>query len=555
MDVMILNDTSSQGGFPMPDNNNKNSEPVNQKSENYDEAVNSGAGTESSNGSDVDDSMKGKIVIDMNKAIELLKTSRPTFYRWLRSGKIKGMKIGRQWRFYREDIDRFMKGEKPVIDLPAAISPFIDALAGELEKAGMDYAAPEEVMEITQAAHLIFLLGIARKASDIHIAPNFTNDLTDPEVNIRLRIDGVLHRIATLDRRLLSPLLEEIKRMSDCSFNMKNKPQDGRLLIKLADVNTKTDEDDSKSFDIRVCFLPTGLGESLTARILDPGSQLLTLDKIDYTPEQREILERNIRLPWGLMVFSGPTGSGKTTNLYACINEITGPDVKTLSIEDPIEFYLPWVNQVGIDPSAGVTFSSALKAVFRSDPDIVVVGEIRDAETLQGAHQLALTGHLVFTQLHTRETAEALRRMLDIGSDPFIIAYSVKLVQAQRLIRKLCPECSVEENPPPDKLSIARDIANKGGLDWNDMSKNFKKPVGCDECAGIGYKRRNIICELLEMTPEIANALTESITVDEIRELAVKQGMVTIEADGIRRACAGETSLDEILRVIGRLGI
>jgi len=531
----------------MPDNNTTNTNDVNQDPHEDDQAVN----PESIDGSKKDDGAKRGIVIDMEKAIDLLKTSRPTFYRWLRSGKIKGMKIGRQWRFYREDIERFMRGEKPVIDLPAAISPFNEVLIEELKKAGMNYDPPKDLVDITKAAHLVLLLGVARKASDIHIAPNFIDDLADPEVNLRLRIDGVLHRIATLDRRLLTPLLGEFKQMSDCAVNVKDKPQDGRVLLKFAEINNAADESFGKSVDIRVCFLPTGLGESFTARLMSPTSQLLTLDKIEYTPEQREIVDRNINLPWGIIIMSGPTGSGKTTNMYACLNELTGPDVKTLSIEDPIEYFLPWVNQVGIDPSAGVTFASALKAVFRSDPDIVVIGEVRDPDTLAGAHELALTGHLVFTQMHVKEASEALRRMLDLGSDSFVIAESIKLVSSQRLIRKLCPNCAVDDNPPPDRLALAREIANKGGLDWTKLPKKFKKAVGCAECGDIGYKGRNIICEMLEMSPAIADVLRKNPGVGEIRNVAIKTGMVTLAADGIRRACEGETSLDEVLRVVG----
>jgi len=487
-------------------------------------------------------------LIDMHEAIELLKTTRPTFYRWLRSGKIKGMKVGRQWRFYRDDIDRFLKGEEPRIGLPADITPLIKTLRSKIRKVTGKKLAVSDEPELVQAADLIMSLGVMTNSSDIHIAPQITGHGREPETILRLRIDGVLHRVTDMDSRLLPPLVEEFKRRMGCDTHMKERPQDGRNLAKLPYVDK---EKADKAMDFRASFLPTGLGESVTLRILDSSAVSIGLDAIEFSDSDRDRLMQALGSPWGLIVISGPTGSGKTTTLYSCLNERTGEHVKTVSVEDPIEYYLPWVNQVAVNPSAGVTFSSAVKAIFRTDPDIIAIGEIRDQETMMAALQASLTGHLVMTQLHAPTTVKALGRMIDMGIDPFMVTEATRLILAQRLVRKLCSECSEKYQPSTTELDRMASMAREGGLNWHDLKKDFRKPVGCDACAKTGYKRRNVITETLVMAPEIARALSTGSTHEEIEEIAIKQGMVTLAADGVRKAASGETSIDEVLRVLG----
>jgi type II secretory ATPase GspE/PulE/Tfp pilus assembly ATPase PilB-like protein len=233
------------------------------------------------------------------------------------------------------------------------------------------------------------------------------------------------------------------------------------------------------------------------------------------------------------------------------MNYLTGPGLKAISIEDPVEFYLPWVTQIMVNPSHGMTFSNAMKAIMRSDPDLIMIGDIMDSETLTAGLEAALTGHMVMSQMHVDEAARALKRMIDLGVDPFVICDATKLVMSQRLVRKLCPDCSAKDKPSKANIELAKTIIGSGGLKWSSLEKNFRKPVGCDKCGGIGFKGREIVSEMLEVTPEISKALHENASVEELREIAVNQGMVTIAADAVRRAANGETTLIEAMRVVG----
>ncbi|MCX6645583.1 MAG: ATPase, T2SS/T4P/T4SS family [bacterium] len=487
-------------------------------------------------------------LISMEEAILLLKTTRPTFYRWLRCGKVKGMKVGRQWRFYRNDIERFLKGEEPRISLTADINPLLTDLLAYAKKINPKLKFDTVSNDVRSAVSLMISIGTMSRSSDIHLCPNLSKDQKDVVVSLRYRIDGVLHEAATFDVRLLPAIIEQWKRLAALDVNEKLKPQDGRILTEVIDPKN---ENGVKMVDVRICTIPSGLGESLTARILDSSGLVMNLDKINFTPEARAILDKHIKAPWGLILFTGPTGSGKTTALYCCLNQLTGPKLKAISIEDPIEYYLPWITQVMVNPSHGVTFSSAMKAIMRSDPDVIMIGDIRDSETLSVGLEAALTGHLVMSQMHVDEAARALKRMVDLGSDPFVISDATKLVMSQRLVRKLCPDCSAKDKLSKTNLEWAKTVAESGGLKWSSIEKNFRKAVGCEKCGGIGYKGREIVSEMLEVTPEIGKALRENASVEELREIAVGQGMITIVADTVRRAANGETTLEEAMRVGG----
>jgi len=481
-------------------------------------------------------------LIDMNEAISLLKTSRPTFYRWLRSGKVKGMKVGRQWRFYRDDIERFLKGQEPRIELPADIGPLIRNLRERVEKFGA-----KDVFsgggDVAHAVSLMIRLGIAMGASDIHITPHIREEAEGKVAVLRYRIDGVLHPVAEIDMRLLPAIVEQWKTMAACDVHEKTRPQDGRIVVPIKDIN--------KLIDLRVSFLPAVLGESVTARILDPSVVPLALEAIQYAPHDRERLLRWIKASWGMIVIAGPTGSGKTTVLYAALNHVARPGRKVMAIEDPVEFLLPWVVQVQLNPKVGLTYPVAQRSVLRSDPDVIMIGELRDWEMLSIAQQSALTGHLVLTTLHADEAARVLRRMVDMGSDPFIVADSTKLVVAQRLVRNLCPDCSNERPPSADLLERVEKLSVAGGVAWNSLPGKFRESVGCSKCHETGFRGRSVIAETLEVTVEIGTALRRGASVDELREIAVEQGMTTMAADGIRRAAEGTTSLREVMRVLG----
>ena len=487
-----------------------------------------------------------KELLDMEQAIALLKTSRPTFYRWLRSGKIKAMKVGRQWRFYREDIERFLRGQEPRIDLPADLSPLIARLRARLEELGVPAAAGADEDPSVLAVSLTIRLAVAMQASDIHLAPQWRPNGQGSVAVLRYRVDGVLHPFAEIDIRLLRPLAERWLIMADCDVRQTVKPQDGRILVKIGDPG--------KTVDLRVSFAPLQLGMSLTARVLDPDvAQLLTLDRMGYSERDKERLLHGLTMPWGMLLVTGPTGCGKTTTLYACLNRLAGPQTKVMTIEDPIEFFLPWVEQIPVRPQDGVTFGVAIRSMLRSATNVIMIGEVRDFETLQLAHQSALTGHLVLTMFHADEAARALVRMVEIGSDPFLVADSTRLVLAQRLVRCLCRECSVEDAPLGSVLERAAELATAGGLDWAALPKAFHRPVGCPKCHQTGFRGREVVAEVLEVTPEIGAALRRHASVDELRALAVRQGMTTMAADGIRKAGVGNTSLEEVLRVLREL--
>jgi len=482
-------------------------------------------------------------LLDMGQAIEMVKTSRPTFYRWLRSGKIKGMKVGRQWRFYREDIERFLRGQEPRVDLPADLTPLIESLRAQVEALGAEDVAPADASDVVHAVSLMIRLAVAMQASDLHIEPQRKAVGEGAVALVRIRVDGVLHPVAEFDVRLLPAIDERWKTMAACDIREKHRPQDGRILIRLKDTG--------RTVDVRVCFVAATLGPSLTARILDPDAVgPLDLESLGYSPRDLERLIRAIESPWGTVVLTGPTGIGKTTTHYACLSRLATPERKLMTIEDPVEFLLPGVVQVGLRQRDGITFPSTVRAFLRSAPNVILVGEIRDFNTLQTVHQAGLTGHVVLTTLHADEAARALTRMVEIGSNPFVVADSTRLVMSQRLIRMLCPACSRGTEPMGSHLERAARLAREGGVDWEALPKTFRQPVGCSKCHQTGFRGRQLIAEALEVTPEIGQALRRGASVDELRTIAVGQGMTTMAADGIRRAAAGLTSLDEVFRVL-----
>jgi len=486
-------------------------------------------------------------LINMGEAIGILKTTRPTFYRWLRTGKIKGMKVGRQWRFYREDIEHFLRGEGPRIDLPADIGPLIRTLRRQVLELGGKPPGGGPSKPVLDAVSLMMVLGRLKRASDIHLSPTVGEEGTRSMGLLRYRVDGVLHEAARIDQRLLPAIVEEWKRMAACDIHEKQKSQDGRIRVSLQAMKSS---EKAEELDLRVCFLPAVLGESVTVRILDRGAAILTLDRIPYSDRDRRVLARALREPWGTILVAGPTGSGKTTTLYACLNEVKRPEMNVMSVEDPVEYLLPGVTQVPLNHRVGVTFPAALRSILRSAPNVILVGEVRDRETLMIVAQASLTGHLVMTTLHTRDAAGALTRMVDIGCDPFVVADATKLIVSQRLVRCLCRHCNAAYKPTDDQVHEAEELARAGGLDWESLNPRFRKAVGCKKCNRTGYRGRTVIAEMLEVTPEIGRALRNNASIDDLRAIAVGQGMTTMAADGVRRACTGETTLSEIRHLI-----
>ena len=373
-----------------------------------------------------------------------------------------------------------------------------------------------------------FVRAARDQASDIHIEPQ------DKNVIVRFRVDGVLQHVAEVPKRFHSSIAARIKIMSALNIAEKRLPQDGRIRIKLA----------GKDIDIRVATIPTTHGERITMRLLDT-SDLIDLGSIGMFPATLQRVEALIQRPYGIILVTGPTGSGKTTTLYSCLSRINKPDKNILTCEDPVEYQLNGISQVAVNPKINLTFASGLRSFLRHDPDIIMVGEIRDEETAGIAIQASLTGHLVLSTLHTNDAAGAFTRLTDMGVEPFLVASSLLANLAQRLVRRLCKHCKEAFYPSEaeiTKLGVTKtDVINHGGY--------LYKPVGCDECRHSGYRGRTGIYELLMVTDEIRQLVMGRSDASVVKKQAVQQGMRTLQQDGASKVLQGVTSIEEVFRV------
>ena len=481
-------------------------------------------------------SLRADEILGMKEAIALLGTTQPTFYRWLREGRLKGLKAGRQWRFKRGDLERFLKGEGPSTEQAPGVEQLIGALRDGMKRAaGKAPARKGQLME--QATTLLLLLGRALGASDIHLEP------ADPESRIRYRVDGVLVEYARVSPKALQALVERLMTMCHCNVQNKGVTQNGRLRMSI----------ENEEMDVRVCFLPTVDGAAATARLLDPGQVSLSLDRLPFLEEHRDLLKRRLERPYGLVLVSGPAGSGKTTTLYACLHYVNQDGVKVLTVEDPVEYRIPGAMQMRVREAEGMTFEALMLGMLRSDPDVLLVSEIRSPKEATICHQAALTGHLVLTALHCQDAAHTLRRMMDLKVPPFVIAEAVSLVVAQRLLRRVCPRCSRPAKWSASDLDRAKLIAAEGGLEWSNLPREWKQVVGCTECRQLGYRGRLAVNEVLPMEGAIQAAVTAEASLEQLKHAARDSGCTSLEAEMIRRAAMGETTLDEALRMAATL--
>ena len=477
--------------------------------------------------------IEGDDILDIKEAVKLLRTTQPTFYRWLREGRINGMKVGRQWRFNREDIERFMRGEAPRVELPADISPLLKVLERRLRDSGAKAALREGATPIEVAYDLMARLGLALNASDIHL------EVFQDSGVLRYRVDGVLHEVARFNPRLMPVLVDQWKRMAKCNVQEKALPQDGRIILPVG----------QQEIDVRVHILPTVFGETVIARLIT-AVEGFSMESLPFRPEHREVMIRHLHALHGVIICCGPTGSGKTTTMYAALNHLNVPGRKLVSVEDPVEYCFQGVSQIQTREAQGLTFAVAVRSSLRSDPDVIMVGEIRDSETAHLCHAAALTGHLVLTQLHANDAALALTRLTDMGVPPFLVGDALRLVIAQRLVRKVCTNCATRVKPATDDIERAMRRTANGGAEWERLPKKWVRAVGCKECRWLGYRGRTCVNELLEMTSEIRAALMRGASSTELRRIAFSQGMTTLAAEAILRAANGETTLQEALGVI-----
>jgi type II secretion system protein E len=378
---------------------------------------------------------------------------------------------------------------------------------------------------VVRLVNLVIENAIASEASDIHIEP------FEDTLRVRYRVDGILFDQESPPRRLRDAVTSRIKLMAEMNIAERRLPQDGRIRVSLP----------GRRVDIRVSTVPTVHGESIVMRLLDRQSVFLPLERLGFSPQTLKQFETLIVRPHGILLVTGPTGSGKTTTLYAALDKINSPDRKIITVEDPVEYQLKGVNQIPVKSKIGLTFATGLRHIVRQDPDVILVGEIRDLETVEIAIQAALTGHMVFSTLHTNDATGAIPRLQDMGAEPYLVASVLEGVLAQRLLRRICRSCRVPDTPTPADLEAVGVVA--------DASTTLWRGKGCEECRGTGYRGRTGIYELFPITEDVRSLILRRAPSHEIRRHAIQAGMTTLRLDGWAKACEGVTTIDEILRV------
>jgi len=403
----------------------------------------------------------------------------------------------------------------------------LDLVATELEEP-RDLLDADDEAPIIRLVNSLLFQAVKDRASDIHIEP-FERDLT-----VRFRIDGILYDIISPPKRFQPVISSRVKIMAGLNIAEKRLPQDGRIRIRLA----------GRDVDIRVSTVPTAHGERVVMRLLDRSSTILQLEELGLTGHKLEVVSQLIRQPHGIVLVTGPTGSGKTTTLYAALSKINTIDKNIITIEDPIEYQLHGVGQIQVNPKIDLTFAGGLRSILRQDPDVIMVGEIRDVETAKIAIQAALTGHLVFSTLHTNDSCGAVTRLLDMGMEPFLVSSSLIAVMAQRLVRRVCPTCRIAYTP---SLEEVRQLGMSS--DRFEGETVYRAGPGCQDCKKTGYRGRTGIHELLVIDDEIRNLVMKNADSASIRRIATAKGMSTLREDGADKLVAGITTADEVLRV------
>ncbi|HEX8971344.1 GspE/PulE family protein [Oryzihumus sp.] len=386
----------------------------------------------------------------------------------------------------------------------------------------------EEDAPVVRYVSSLLQRSISSRASDIHLEP------TEHDLRVRLRIDGVLHEIDTVPRALQAAMTSRLKIMSGLDITERRVPQNGRITVDL----------DGRTVDLRSATLPTVWGEKIVLRVLDTGGVDLDLKKLGFTTANYERFSASFRKPHGMVLVTGPTGSGKSTTLYATLTEIARPEVNVITVEDPVEYRIHGINQVQVNVKAGLTFAAVLPAILRSDPDIVLIGEIRDRTTAQLAVEAALTGHLVLSTLHTNDAPSAMTRLVEMGIEPFLVGSSLDAVLAQRLARRLCEWCKEAYRPTDEELAGARWPFEPLG-----RPEELWRAVGCRSCAKTGYRGRLSLNEVMPVSEEIERLTVANAPATELARVALEEGMVTLRDDGLLKAAMGLTTLEEVLRV------
>ena len=405
-----------------------------------------------------------------------------------------------------------------------------DAAVSTRDEEGADDDAGGDDGAVIKLANMIITTAIKMKASDIHIEP------MEKEFRIRYRIDGALRKMDSPPKRLQGAILSRFKIMSKMKISEKRIPQDGRIQISVG----------GKDLDLRVSSVPTNHGESIVMRILDKSNLSLGLPQLGFLSDDQSTFEKLIKLPDGVVLVTGPTGSGKTTTLYACLGQINTPDKKLITVEDPVEYQMSGINQVQVNKDVGLDFSAALRSILRQAPNIVMIGEIRDAETADIAMEAALTGHLVFSTLHTNDAPSAVTRLLDIGVKPFLVASALRAAMAQRLVRAICEKCKESYTPTEREIKMLTGLASGTNA---TVPETMYHGAGCDRCGKTGYKGRKGIFEIFKVDDTIQRLIFDHAPATLLRQRAREMGMRTLREDGMLKVSSGMTSLAEVLRV------
>lgn len=416
-------------------------------------------------------------------------------------------------------INRYLRG---------SVEQAVRTVTAEAEEEAREEEVPEEELEapVVKIVDSIVSEAVAREASDVHIEPQ------EKDFRVRYRIDGVLHEIMTMPKSIQAGIVSRFKIMSNMDIAEHRIPQDGRCSLVI----------DGKGVDFRLASLPSVYGENMTIRILDTARALFKLEELGFMPQTLEKYKKSYTKPYGTILVTGPTGSGKSTTLYATLNVLNSPEKKIITVEDPVEYRLPGIIQIQINPRAGLTFARGLRSIVRSDPDIIMVGEIRDLETAKIAIESALTGHLVLSTLHTNDAPSALTRLVEMGLESFLVTSAVDCVLAQRLARKLCAYCKEPYSPPGEVLAEA-------GIPYEDGITLYRAK-GCSRCFNTGYKGRIGVYEVMLMSENIEMLCIERRSSDEIKAAAIREGMKTLREDGLEKVKQGITSLEEMMRVV-----
>ena len=422
----------------------------------------------------------------------------------------------------------------PLAEVKAAMAKLFptgeDASVSTRDEEGMGDDAGGDEGAVIKLANMILTTAIKMKASDIHIEP------MEKEFRIRYRIDGALRKMDSPPKRLQGAIISRFKIMSKMKISEKRVPQDGRIQISVG----------GKDLDLRVSSVPTNHGESIVMRILDKSNLSLGLPQLGFLSDDQTTFEKLIKLPDGVVLVTGPTGSGKTTTLYACLGQINTPDKKLITVEDPVEYQMSGINQVQVNKDVGLDFSAALRSILRQAPNIVMIGEIRDSETADIAMEAALTGHLVFSTLHTNDAPSAVTRLLDIGVKPFLVASALRAAMAQRLVRAICEKCKEPYKPTDREIKMLTGLASGTNA---SIPETMYHGAGCDRCGKSGYKGRKGIFGIFKVDDTIQRLIFDHAPATLLRQRAREMGMRTLREDGMLKVASGMTSLAEVLRV------